>query len=620
MSCRVGFDRLWSKPVFFFCAAFLVVVPPLTAQQRPPPDSLRQDSLRRARQDSLRRAGQDTTQVVADSLKPPPILAKHIRPFSATLGGTVREWTRDDLLLEGAMTLGDLLQQIPGITTLRSGLFLQPEAVAILGQSRGGLQIVLDGYELDPLTEAASDLSRIELVHLNHVRVERRLDLTRIELSTLEPTDGRAHSRIEAGVGEPNVSLFRGVFLAPDFLIGPLGLAIERIDTDGYRGEPADVFAGWAKWAFIRGETGIQAEYRQTGLNRSTGSPWPGESSRSDLIVRARAPLGRGVVLELFGGRSTFDNDTITAQVDPDSTPPAKPTAEALQYGARASYQNPYFWADASFRMRDHDALPSMQLDAAAGVRLGRYAVLNGAATQANWGDAGTALSYDLQAQFVPALGLYAFGEIAGGERGALSAYFLPVDSLSVEKRSGLRAGIGFQRWGIDASAALLQVEQDSVQSFGLPFDTTDARFGNHDFKGFEVVASVPLGVQSLRLIGYYQKLQQGTRSIYAPQESWRAALQYHGLPLKSGNLELLARVEARGRGDMLAPVLSTAGWATEVLPRYLMMDAYLQIRIIDVRLFIRGENMNNEEVAEVSGRTVRTPRYLYGVKWTFWN
>jgi hypothetical protein len=38
------------------------------------------------------------------------------------------------------------------------------------------------------------------------------------------------------------------------------------------------------------------------------------------------------------------------------------------------------------------------------------------------------------------------------------------------------------------------------------------------------------------------------------------------------------------------------------------------------VRLFIRGENLTTKPVEELPGRIVQTPRYLYGIKWAFWN
>src|SRR5262245_42220903 len=218
-----GFAHQHTKPFLFLLV--LLVCSPAAAQQQTPPVSVALDSLRRAHPDSAQ----------ADSVPPPPIIVKHPTGSLASPGLGVWEWNSEDLLREGALSLTDLLQRIPSATPIRTGLYLQPEIAAPFGQTRGRIEVLLDGIALDPLTEATVDLSRIELAQLRHVRVERRLDVTRIEISTLEPVDGRPVSRIEAGVGEPNANLFRGMFLAPKFLIGPVGVAIERIDTDGYR-------------------------------------------------------------------------------------------------------------------------------------------------------------------------------------------------------------------------------------------------------------------------------------------------------------------------------------------------------------------------------------------------
>jgi hypothetical protein len=615
MKLPSGFGAFRPKPSTVVLIACVCLSAPAAAQQRTLPDSLRQDSLRRARG--------DTTRVLADSVKPPPILAKHAVTFDTDFGGTVREWTRDQLLLEGAITLGELLDQFAGQSPIRSGLFLQPEASTSIGQTRPGVQVLVDGYELDPLSEGSLDLARIQLASLNAVRIERRLDVTRIVLNTLEPTDGRAHSRIDAGVGEPNVNLFRGVFLAPKFLIGPLGFTIERVDTDGLRQrEPADDFAGWVKWAYIRGRTGIQLEYQQFTLNRNPNSLWLGESKRSDLVVRARAPIGENLVAELFGGYSKFKNDTSVVLIDTEEEQPANIESNVAQWGGRASFQNSAVWADATVRFRNHELLPAFQFDGGVGVRIPKIASFAGYVTSADWGDAGNAFSFDLRGQTGSLAGIYAFAEVAGGERGAPSAFFESVDSAFVGERSGMRAGLGIERWGAKASAAIVKEKSDSVQTFGLPFDRTDQHFGNSDLTGWEAVWSVPIWLKEIRAVGNYTNWMDGTFSIYTPAQQWRAGIELHWLPLKTNSLEIFGWMELRHRSDMLAPVLpeDSTVWELTTVEGDDVINGYLQIRILDVRLFIRGENLTNRPVEELPGRRVQTPRYLYGIKWTFWN
>jgi hypothetical protein len=605
-----GFAHDLTKPFLFLL--LVLVCRPAAGQQRTVPDSLARDSLKRAQPDSAQ----------ADSVLPPPIIVKHPIGSLASPGLGVWEWTSEDLLREGALSLSDLLQRIPGGIPIRTGLYLQPEIAAPFGQTRGRIEVLIDGIALDPLTEATVDLSRIELAQLRRVRVERRLDVTRIDLSTLEPVDGRPVSRIEAGVGEPDANLFRGMFLAPRFLVGPIGLGVERIDTDGYQSrEGADDFSGWIKWGWLRGSTGIQAELRQSRMSRGESSPWPGVSDRRDLMVRARAPIARGLVGELFAGHTSFENDTISGDL-PDSVTVRIPKAELLQYGGRASFEGRYFWADASARFRDHFAFPSVQVDALTGTTFGRLGAATAAFTFADWRDAGTATSYDLRVQSPSLLGLSAFGEIAGGKRAGPNAHFADSVDVYFSRRSGTRAGLAFNRWGINASAALLRFDTDSVQSFGLPFDSTDIRFAGGKPSGFELAWSVPLLYQPLTVQGHYTKYRGDDLPIYVPRDSWLVALQLHSTPLPSKNLELLGRIEMRQRGEMLAPELNatTSQWGTVLLPSYNTIDAYVQIRVIDVRLFLRAENLSNQLVPEIPGRLLQTPKIMYGVKWDFYN
>ena len=151
----------------------------------PPPDTV-------ARPDTLVR--RDTTAVeprdsvaaaVPDSASPavPAPAAPDTTPIpqlprlyaEAARDGEAGVWTWDQtaLLASGALTLTDLLERIPGVTGVRYGFVGLPETVASLG-SAGNIELVLDGYVIDPLGAAALDLSRIELAELGHVRVERR--------------------------------------------------------------------------------------------------------------------------------------------------------------------------------------------------------------------------------------------------------------------------------------------------------------------------------------------------------------------------------------------------------------------------------------------------------------
>src|SRR5262245_24686410 len=102
-----GFAHNHTKPFLFLL--LVLVGSPAAAQQKTVPESLARDSLR-AQPDSVK----------ADSVVPPPIIVKHPIGSLASPGLGVWEWTAEDLLREGALSLTDLLQRIPGATPIRS--------------------------------------------------------------------------------------------------------------------------------------------------------------------------------------------------------------------------------------------------------------------------------------------------------------------------------------------------------------------------------------------------------------------------------------------------------------------------------------------------------------------
>lgn len=562
--------------------------------------------------DTTPRPRPDTVQqVVQDTVKPIPQLALHFLGPAAQLSNGVWQWDQSALLLEATTTLADLLERIPSINIIRTGLQLQPEAATAFGGTANRVEVWLDGYILDPMTESSVDLSKIELANLASVRIERRIGLIRIHLETLVPLDNRAYTRIEAGVGEPESNLFRGVLLAPKLFFGPFGVGIDRIDTDGLsRREPADQFAGWIKWSYVRGQSGFNIEYRRMSTDRDDVIPWPAEHSRDDVVARVRLNIRAGLVAEAFAGRTTFVNDTADINEAEDTIP--KIEAATVQWGGRASFNSPLAWAHGAIRFRDHEALAAMQIDVSGGLRYRDFAAVSAELTQADWRTAGSASWVSLHAQVTPISGVRAFGELTIGTRGAPFLYDTASNRAVLTNQSGYRAGAELSWRGISIGAALLHTENDSAAVFGLPFDSTTRVFGGSFADGIELNATVPLFLRGLSGYGMLTDWRSGSLGFYLPVRQYRVGLQYHNSPLRSGNLELYGRIEAVHRGTMIVPFGD--------MPADDRIDAYVQIRIIDVRLFGRFYDIMGQGITDVRGRTIAGPRIFYGVKWNFWN
>jgi hypothetical protein len=604
------------------------VKPPPDSALIPPDSALIPPDSARITLDSARAVTERAANVSPDSLPPlrrMPTLGA-VRVTSAAAGIWVFE--RDSIANVGVVSVGELLERIPGILPVRSGFYAQPEAASAVGTTAGRMEVVLDGFVLDPLIDGSYDLSRLELVHVQRVIVERRLDLLRVEIHTLEPFDPRAYASVEAAVAEPRSSIFRGVFLAPRVFANPLALGIERLDTDGTgRRENANTFAGWLKYAFVRGSNGVQFELRRNNVERTgdVGSelddrvPAPGVGQRTDWVIRARTQRSSLFAGELFFGRSEVADSL--GLLPPEVTDP--PTAlerrkeRSTQYGARATITAPRVSSEIAFRMRDDARLPQMQLDVNASSRLLPILELGASATYADWRDAGAALSYDARgiADVVP--GVSGFVEVAGGKRG-VPAFGTGATTPRLTQRTAYRAGAELRRGRMNVTAAALRVETDSVPSFGLPFDSVPLFYPGSKVTGWELGGTVPLFWKPLSAEGWVQTWASGARWIYLPGQTFRAGLVFHATPLPSGNLEILARLDARRRLEMTVP---TPDGQLSQVPDVTAFDFQLSIRILEFRLFFRSQDMlHNRDVFDVPGRFIPGPRLFYGVRWQFWN
>lgn len=572
--------------------------------------------------------------IPADTIPPPPFVPLHTGD-AASYGAGVWHWDRDALLRARAVSLGHLLGQIPGVTVLRTGLYLQPEAASAFGATAGGFQLELDGFLIDPLAAPSLDLSRIPLAEIERLTVTRRIDGTlRVSVRTLEAFDARAYSRVEAATGQPDANVFRGLLVAPRFLVGPIGVAVERVDTEGLgAAQPADDFSGWVKWGWTRENRGAQLEFRQTSMAREASSPWISDYTRRDVILRARNRFLTGLVGELYAGASALE---LKGSPPPEPPPGTEPPGEeeqvdpaiersSFQTGARLGLTLPTGFVEAALRFRDRDDLPSTEGSVETALALmGERLTLRGALETGRWSGGGSATRLDAGASFAPLAWLRIFGEWGDGTHGAPSYGRTADGGPILTDRSGYRLGGELAFRGLRAGGAIISASSDSVAAFGLPFDSAYSRFAGGEVRGVELQGRVPLFVDWLAAEGTFVRWLEGTRWAYVPSVSWTAAVEAHVLPLPSGNLEVLLRGEAVHRGD--TPVPDPAGPPAEeaplltTAPARTVLNLDLVLRIIDVQAFLRYEDTSGVDPFDLPGHVIGGPRILYGVKWHFWN
>jgi hypothetical protein len=609
--------RLRPGGVALGVGAVLLAVRAVGAQVPPPADTVAaaRDTVGAVRPDTIPPAPGDT--VPADTLKPVVVVAPFRAGEAPRWSAGVWEWDRDALLRSSALSLNELLAQIPGVTPVRSGFLGQPEAAARPGGTGGFTEIYLDGFALDPLDASTYDLSRLELVHLSRVRVERRGGGLRVELETIAPTDHRPFSMVEAGTGDYGARMVRGTFMTPDFLVGPLALGIERLEGNGlFNTQPANTFTGWLKWARGVGPTTLQMELRRNSVEWNTPEKVGLKGFRQDWVVRARTRLASPLTAEAFLGGSALEDQYA------DSTSEAR----GLQGGLRTAYQGERFWTAATLRGRDQDFLPRLEADAAAGVQLPGAIHLSGDITHADWREGRQGSSWGVRAELAPLTLIRPFVEYSSGTRGIPGLRDDDGRAILTE-RAALRAGGELSWRGARLGAAWNRIEADAIADFGLPFDRTGALHAGGMQQGLELNGRIPLLWEPLWVEGWYTRWTGANPWIYLPGQSWRTALVYHDTPMASGNLEISARLELSHRDWMVVPTLTggadgEAGIiGTSTVPGLTSLDFYLQIRILDVRAFVRWNNIAHQlGQHDLPGRYFPGQRTFYGIKWQFWN
>ncbi|MGD2122396.1 MAG: Plug domain-containing protein [Gemmatimonadota bacterium] len=642
-------------------AALLALGPPASGQVipdtiPPPPDTLQVETpedtlgLQEAQADSIN--PQDTLPAV--------IVPELIRPVTEGWNTGIWEFDRDEILGSKAITLGELLEEIPGLVLLRGGDYGSPVAVSAFGVGGGRVRVFRDGIEFLPLEGSVSDLARVGVAGLRSIRVIRSVGELRIELESVLSEGGRPYSLIEAGTGDLNSNLFRGTFSHPRALGGIVALTMERVDTRGPRGEEPGVTQGaWLRYAkslFGRGALLVDYGSRSSDRGELFG---PGKASRADWSVRTRWGISSKLVGDLYYSSSSISTE------EPDTF--AFGTEARTQIGAHLTFGSEWIQAAAHLRKLSGEGLPETTAHLEAQGLLGRYGGVSGELSWDRW-DGGSVNRNRFRIWTAPVYGLSLFAERGSGEFGFpyLPKAPLPPPDPEAEPsppdstlgvlpgprfsdQSGSRYGAEFRWRGLSLAGALLKTEADSLFLLGLPTDRAGATQAGGSRDGFEVSGRIPLYPKGFSLVGWWQKWDQAEDVYttpadstaepelvseaqvpwrYLPRQSYQASLSFHDTFKDTGNLEIWFDLGVRGRDPMAVPFPLDMDWGEEeprmvpsMAPFYQSWYVRLQIRIVTVRAFFMWENFTvRDQNQDYPGRILPATRSLYGVRWTLWN
>jgi hypothetical protein len=153
----------------------------------------------------------DTAQVKPDTIKAP--IGRFADPALYEIGPQY-EWNRVQLFAAGALTLVDLLDRIPGVTTFRSGWIATPQTATHNGDFRR-VRVFYDGIEIDNLdnrTGGVLDLSTIQLWSLEHLSIERSASELRIYMRSWRVDNTDPYTRVDIATGNEDTNLYHGFY------------------------------------------------------------------------------------------------------------------------------------------------------------------------------------------------------------------------------------------------------------------------------------------------------------------------------------------------------------------------------------------------------------------------
>jgi len=541
----------------------------------------------------------------------------------------VWEWDRAEIMGSGANTVAELVAEVPGVITLLGGDYGTPAAITAFGTGGGGYRVIRDGVEVMPLAGGVADLQRVGLAGIERVRLERSGGEMRVELTSHRYAEGRSYSLIEAGTGQLDTNVFRGMYADPTALRGSLGIALERADTRSYgQNEGGNRTGMWFRYQLhLRNRAGVAVEARR--MSSETQVPaYASSVRRNDVAIRARAELTSGIAVEAYSAWSSHRVDDARPEYDYEG-------GTRAQYGGRVALSRGRGWALGEARFHPNDDLLSHRLDGAVGYDAGRLG-LSGRVSRAGW-EGRDVISYSGTAWLTPLPGVTVFGSWDEGTYAARTAPLLdvtprpvppdtastppPAPTFETAERRVLRAGGSLTAFGTTLAAAALRTETDLQLPLALELDGGAPTVPGGTREGVELWGSLPTPWASLRLEGSYQVWDDD--APYLPKEIYRGAFVFRKTYLESGNFELWWTLGVRGHDPMevFVPVDGAGGGGIATVPFYQSWYGRIQARILTVRLFFGWENFTiRRNLQNFPGRVLPVTRSFFGLHWELWN
>jgi hypothetical protein len=549
----------------------------------------------------------------SDTVKAPTPAAE--MPLLTDLDGGYR-WGRDELAATAAITLGDLLEGVPGFTVFRAGWIGAPQVGAMVGDFQR-LRIFYDGIELDPIDPrngGMHDLSFVQLWHLEEVRIERGASELRVHLRSWRVRSMTPATRVDIGTGDLETNGYRGYFGRRFGNGAALQLGANQVGTRDNRGagdaDGLSLFGriGWAKGPFSADASFTRSARDRTEQLREESfdnlPAFDGTSTESYVRVAYRDTT-LGLWTQLTAAQLSHSQNNIAFS---DTVPvpflPLSPelTPSRRQYIAAGGWGRGPLELSLTARMRRIDELNYVAPSARVAFETPRLALAGFAEQQPEL----NLRRLEVSGRVLPLSWL--------GISGAVSQ-FAPTQVGRFASSLTYRGEVGVRLRRAWLSAGVLS--RDTAQLVApIIFDTSFTAGATGPVSGLfvslrgKIWKDVGFDATAMRWdsAGSFLPAYQTRTQVYV-NTGWLSRFP-------TGNFNVLLAVTHEYRTRAFFPL----GETTLESSQYRTLNAQLEIRLLQATLTYQFRNVLNEQYQQVPGYFMHRPVQYYGVRWYFFN
>jgi len=590
-------------------ALLYAAAPPARAQVVPPPPSAVPIPVK-PKTDST----PDSAIVKRDSIKAP--IGRFADPATYEIGPQY-EWNRAQLFATGSLTVADLLDRIPGVTTFRSGWLATPQTATFNIDFRR-VRVFYDGVEIDALDNMSGgilDLSTVQLWTLEHLSIERSVEELRLYMRSWRVDNTDPYTRVDIATGNEDTNLYRGFYGKRFDNGGVLQFAGQQYGVASTR------FAGSGDGLSLVGRVGIARKrwsidgfVNRTHATRDIERPTPGggppvlslDATHTNAYLRAAVggvnsgPWAQVTIASLGFKGTTGPDRSVGATSQPDTLPRRN---SETQYNLSAGYTLGPARLEVQDRLR---ALSGKSYNSASG-RLDIVTPLGVLSGFAEHDGVLRLTNADAGIRFQPLSFIALAGSIAGSTAGSRTG--------SLPTTTSARGEVALRIFGPWVSAGIVTTGKRTGLA-PIVYDTlflptvagrTTARTAS--IRG-------PLG-RGFGIDAWITKWDQTVP--YQPQYQSRSEINFaNNFPKRfpRGDFEVRAAGVYEYRGHMIFPL--SAGDVRMAPAKTL--SALLEIRIMRAVVSYQQRNILGYQYQIIPGFEMPRVLAIYGVRWDFWN